>query len=335
MAKRSLALVLAVSCVVGVVLFVTRVGDDSEVVHSSIADTSSPQRAPDPEPTDARPALRTGASSKALTRPSAPTSEFESYVPQPYTASIDTNVHIEEWLKSVEKQFLEATPEALDRKRREADAGDAEAAMWLYIVHRECLFAPGSQSEMDGRVEMFENQLEAVEGPPDYQEMLLLELEKLAHISEFCTVFAEEDSDLLEDTLVWLHRAADLGHMGAQRIYHARGRELITDLRNGLAFRNPGLINEYVARADLYVRSLLENRHPHGLSLLSRMLAVGDVYEQDYPTAYAYARAAELVADGPLREEVMQRMNLAIRFLSPEELTEAEELARAIVREWR
>ena len=93
------------------------------------------------------------------------------------------------------------------------------------------------------------------------------------------------------------------------------------------------LLDEFKERADRYAKALIDAGHPQGYSLMSRMLIIGDVYERDYVRAYAYAYAVELVSQGEIVMEARSRMEGAKRHLRPDQILDAEWMAREIVRQ--
>lgn len=339
---RIKALALLLVLVVGFVLF--RQANppwtgDATAVGPAESPTTEPARFIPHEPAD-RPGSQGGStqSNRRLGQlGSGPTTEFD---PGPaessFTRTIELDLHMEDWVMAQYNAAFDGVPEDYSRKRAAAEAGDADAALAVYMLIRRCLNSPFTEWQLEQSVQRLEERL--VNLPEDaagQADNILAQIDAVHNAYEFCSVLDGANVDLVAEALDWLNRAADLGHMGAQRIYHAHARYLIAGQDGSLAFQRPGLIEEFKARTDRYVRSLLEASHPHGLSLMSRMLTIGDVYERNYVMAYAYARATELVADGRLVEEARARMNWSGRYVSPTERMEAERIARDIVRDWR
>ena len=144
----------------------------------------------------------------------------------------------------------------------------------------------------------------------------------------------EPNHDFFSEALEWLELAADLGHMGAQRLYHRYARQLIVGFATPppLLLSRPELIGEFQLRADRYARALLQSGHPQGFLLLARMLFVGDVYQQDVLVAYAYALAVEQNFGEVMRQQARISLDWIGKALPPAKLPEAESLARELLR---
>ncbi|MEM9304617.1 MAG: hypothetical protein AAGE01_21070 [Pseudomonadota bacterium] len=253
-----------------------------------------------------------------------------------YTSTIDTDVFVDEWLSQRYQAVFNGEPEDYERRLAAAEAGDADAAFDVYMLVNRCLDSPHTEWQLQQSVERLESRLlQMPEHSEGDAEQLLNRIDAVHRAQDFCAVLDGANVDLVAEGLRWLNRAADLGHMGAQRIYHAHARDLIAGQDGSLAFRQPGLIEEYKSRCDQYVRALLDAGHPQGLSLMSRMLTIGDVYERDPISAWAYARALERVGDGRLVAEAQARMNWVSRYVPPEDQREAESIADDIVDAWR
>lgn len=264
------------------------------------------------------------ATSGPIAADAEPLNSFPSY-----STTIELGNFMSLWLRERTEALYEGDPRDYQTKREEAESGDSEAAFWLHILLSECQSIPRTDWQLERRVEQAQDQLAR-----RYESAVLPEdafhfVDRIQRGYEICSVL-DPDLDLAAESLRWLNLAADLGHMGAQRLYHALARQLMWS--GSLMFRRPGLITEFKDRADQYVKRLIDAGHPQGYSLMSRMLLIGDVYEQDYFMAYVYAHAAELVGQGPFLDEARSRMESARFQLSFDQIFEAERLAREIVR---
>lgn len=247
---------------------------------------------------------------------------------------LEPGVSMSEWKDALADKVREATPADFERHRERANAGDAEAAYWLHLYYLLCENAPRTDWQLDNRLSGIERYLDRVESSGG-------DLDPRRHDSSMADLeagfrrcaFLGPEFDAGSAALDWLEIAADLGHMGAQRIYHFQARQLLTGFWYARVFERPELIPEFKDRADRYAKALLKTGHPQAYVLMARMLTIGDVYEQDYVKAHAYARAAELIGIDGTRADARRMQDWIARNLDPARVPDAEKMAQRILRE--
>ncbi|MEM7706191.1 MAG: hypothetical protein AAF358_11595 [Pseudomonadota bacterium] len=249
-----------------------------------------------------------------------------------YNVILDETIGINTWVTAQVEAIKRAKPSEFPRQRRHAEAGDPEAAMWLYFFFDYCRKAPRTDWGVQNRLAQIEAFVQRREEQAKVIDVDQYEasLESLMHSYRLCSQLgADVKADLA--ALEWITKAADLGHMGAQRLYHFRARDLIAGYDADLVFRHPQLIAVFQQNAANYAKQLLNSHHPQGLLLMSRMLHTGDVYRKDALKAYAYAKAAEIAGVDGIPEDARGRMRWIAWDLSAEEVEEATSLAYRIL----
>ena len=255
-----------------------------------------------------------------------------------HSSVLDPSVSVSawEWQQLPVEQLW--TPELIRSALDSDDVVDAEQAFELFRLYKYCIPAPANAAMLDrevGRVqEAFD---EWIKKNPDRQlEWAEESVDEAATAFYLCRVLDSSSTVLAEQALFWLERSADLGHMMAQRLYHAEARQLLVGttpgapLVNSVGFTNPDQIYEFKRRCDQYARGLLKLNHPQAYLLITRLLAHGDVYERDLPLAYAYALVAQRTdVDGVMGDSRIWQRTLG-GILSEDELAEAQRLADEI-----
>ena len=255
-----------------------------------------------------------------------------------HSSVIDPSVSISGWEWQQVPVDEAWTPERVHRALNSEESVDATEAFERFRLYKYCIAAPSNYEMLDrevGRVqEAFDEWIK--KNPNRQLEWAEEDIDDAANAFELCRVLNSSSMTMAERALFWLERAADLGHMMAQRLYHAEARELLvgttagSKLINSVGFANPEKIYEFQRRCDQYATALLKLGHPQGYLLITRLLADGDVYERDLPLAYAYALLAQRTdADGVMGDaRVWQR--LLGGMLPQDALAEAECLADEI-----
>ena len=257
------------------------------------------------------------------------TSQNTLALPPAYILELD--VPMGEWKLNYEKLVQNATPQDHDQKRQMADELDADAAYWLHVFYSRCDSAPRTEMQLDQALARTQRHAERVidAGHDGRLDRVLQSLDWYEQSFQLCS-FLDPEFDARLESLIWLGKAADLGHMGALRLYHSQARLLIVGNDSNLVFQHPDLILEFKSRARRYARRLLETDHPQGYILTARMYYVGDVYEQDYSMAYAYARVASLIGTAGSQTDAQSWMGLIAVQLTPSQLADAEIMAAEI-----
>ena len=230
------------------------------------------------------------------------------------------------WLRTRRDWIFDGLGPDIAALQTAAEVGNTDAAMDLHFLALRCPFVLDTQPPLAAWFEHLEQDyLVQVRAIGDGRSHRVLARLRQAH--EYCSALGSELDHALE-ALHWITTAADLGHAGAQRLYHFRAKQLI-DTLPGDQRADP--IEAFKQRADRYVWRLIDAGHPQGYALMSRMLMVGDVYAQDYVAAHAYQYAVVLIAQGKVEREAQRRIESVKLRLRPEQIQGAEILARQIV----
>jgi TPR repeat protein len=251
-----------------------------------------------------------------------------------YAVVLDPEIPLMDWRKSQLEAVIASAPKDVQKRREQAEGGDAESAFWMHLYFDYCRHQPKSSWQLDASlrhlVENVDRSLE--QGWEGDLEWAAERPDALERGFRLCSTL-EPDQDFGSESLEWLELAADLGHMGAQRFYHSYAREQIVGYNPyALAFRRPEVIGEFQVRADTYARAMLRTGHPQAFLLMARMLYVGDVYQKDTLMAYSYARAVENDFGEVMQQEARTRLNWIGRALPPSQLPETDRLARELLR---
>ncbi len=249
-----------------------------------------------------------------------------------YKVVLDETTGIDSWAAAQAEVIKSADPADFSKLKAQALAGDPEAAMWLYFFFDYCRKSPRTDWDVQNRLAQIEAVVQRSENQsrPIDVDQYEQSLDSLMQSYRLCRQLGA-DFDADSAALEWITNAADLGHMGAQRLYHYRARDLIAGYDADLVFRHPELIAVFQRNAANYARQLLASDHPQGLLLMARMLQIGDVFPKDAVKAYAYAKAAEIIGTEGVSEDARGRMRWIVWDLSDEEIEEATELAYAIL----
>ncbi len=325
--------VLAAALFAGAALWFVRPERSSNEGGAVIEERGTGQRGSSPES-----AARTEAPVASISNPrqAAVAGEVPAPAPTgPVVASVgvvDAEVGIVDWRDRIGREIWRASPADIEDRRRRAEAREPESAFWLSEFLRLCLTVPRTERGQERHLSRINERLEvALRRQPDGDHSWAEDaLEQSYNAFQNCAeIGPDEEPDLA--SLEWLELAADLGHQGAQRLYHAHAHELLlgTIRPNGrqLAFIYPDLIGEFRLRADRYARALLDSGSPQALTLMARMMAFGDVYQRDLVKAYAYAVAARLEGSAGLQHAATAWMDQLGEQLTTDEIAAAEDLA--------
>lgn len=306
-------------------------GDETsaETVEATPPETVEPDPDAD-EPTPQQPIVR------GTTRPGSKERNSSEAMPSQtrLSYSLDEDTRIGEWLEQYQQSVRQAQPEDHDlMKQRAEDEEDGEAAFWLHEFYKFCDDVPRSDWQLESALARTERRVEYASSEHGAEWRLRRAQNALDWYEqgyELCA-FLGPDFDTKYAALSWLETAANLGHMPALRLYHSQARELLTEDDSTLGFQQPELIRLFKSNARNYARQLLDTGHPQGYMLMARMYYMGDVYEQDYLTAYAYARAGSLVGTAGAQSDGQMWMRIIGVHLPPTEIPKADRLANEIL----
>lgn len=229
---------------------------------------------------------------------------------------------MDSWLNTVLQAVLKTPVERARSWRRAAEAGDAAAAFRQHVLAMLCLYGPRHGWQLDQRLDDLRDRLDKLEELDETQanqqvEYIQRELREAQATHALCA-HLDPELDLRVEALEWLETAAELGHRGAQRFYPYFGRSLLLSFEGGLAFEQPGLVEEFQLRARRYGESLLATGHPEGYLAMSELYFDGSAYPRDYVRSYAYALAAEWLYGGQENRVTQLRLRLLDGRISPE-----------------
>ena len=247
--------------------------------------------------------------------------------------TLDFDVSINEWMADYREAVRDSTPDDYELKRQQAEEMDADAAYWLYEFYRVCENAPRADWQLEKVLSRAERRVDYAKsdgGSSRRLDRVQRMLDWYVGSYELCS-FLGPEFDTRSESLAWLETAADLGHMGALRLYHSQARELLTGNDSNLVFHKPDLLYAFKMNSQKYARELLKTDHPQGYLLMARMYFVGDVYDQDFVKAYAYARAAYLVGTAGAQSDAQSWINVISSNLPPLDIPDAEGLAQELL----
>lgn len=253
------------------------------------------------------------------------------------TFALDEKVRMGSWLVQFQGSVREAQPGDFDWYQQKAEEQDPDAAFWLHEFYKYCDDVPRSDWQLDSALSRTEQRVERTTSNNGYGGERRLQraqnrLDWYEQGYELCS-FLGADFDTKAASLAWLEMAANLGHMAALRLYHSQARLLLTEDDSTLGFQQPDLIHLFKSNARNYARQLLATGHPQGYFLMARMYYIGDVFQRDYLTAYAYARAGYLVGTAGAQADGQMWMRLIGQHLPPADLPQADRLANEILSE--
>ncbi|MEM7706190.1 MAG: hypothetical protein AAF358_11590 [Pseudomonadota bacterium] len=253
-----------------------------------------------------------------------------STVNQAYLGPFAPGVRLDGWLEEYFFTIQDQSANDMEVQRNLAGKGDANAAFWMYVYCVHCLAGPRTDCQLERKLAEYEGMLNEPNISDEQASQVTQGIENLYAILELCSDTVD-NNNLRSEALQWLHTAADLGHMGARRLYHYYARWLILGNGSGLAFEYPGLVQEFQERAKTYANSILALGHVQAYVLLSEMYFAGDVYPRDFMQSYAYALAAEEIEGDQLENTTRMRLRRVEYRLSPREKAEARKLASTLV----
>lgn len=188
-----------------------------------------------------------------------------------------------------------------------AEAGDAEAAMYLFIKIDECrrqLYRDGHQARpAPVRGDSVEAQLIA-RTPPDCHGLTL---------------------DQYQNNVRWLEQAADAGIAMAQRSYAGNAEAVVGNSSQMLA--HPEKVVAYRRKAMQYLRQAAVNGSVEALIELGDAYDRGILAQRDPMRAYAYYYATDLVSPSAYGR---QRLQTYAAHLEPSQLATATQQGRRI-----
>ena len=240
-----------------------------------------------------------------------------------------------QWFELQFEEMASALPEEIPERRKDALSGNADSAFWMYMYFDHCGSQPRAAWQLERALDEARNQLDrAIQEHYDNIDEWYTQHLKLEQGFKLCAILGT-DFDTVSAALEWLEIAADLGHLPAQSLYFEWAWYLISLGNAALAFKHPGLVEEFKIRADTYVKALLHAKHPHALILMSQMLWMGGIYERDLLKAYAYARAAERFNSEETQQQAQAMQRLIESELPPAELNKANKLARELLLKYK
>ena len=129
-----------------------------------------------------------------------------------------------------------------------------------------------------------------------------------------------------------LSLAAERGYPQAQIAYYQSIRWLLTR-QPMTVYRDPLLVHRYRAQAPAHLLAAIRSGHSEAFVEYSLAMQEGILFEKDDEMAYAYARAADLAADG---ENDMATIYLAIleKALEPGQLAAGRKHGRELYDQW-
>lgn len=201
---------------------------------------------------------------------------------------------------------------AFNRLRPHAEAGDAEAALAIYLKLLECKKAL-EEDLSEETIEMYEQMGAA-------SSLLATSMAKL----EDC----EGVEKLSIDADQWLVQAAEAGVEEAQLLYAADPTPILGDAKDML--RDPVAVQRYRSKSMDYLTALATRGNVEGMLALARSFDSGVLTDRDISKSYAYYKAASLAFPGILSPDFIYSMSQKI---SPEDRAEAERMASAVHRQ--
>ena len=216
--------------------------------------------------------------------------------------------------------------------RRPGDpALDADTAYRLYMYFGNCSIALRNARQVDQQIEKMVSRthtasvraLEGLEG----------RLDQIIDFYELCRPIPP-DVDSRMEAVIWMSEAVRLGHEIAEVQFYVKAMGFILrpdpNTNNPpLAMKHPGLVADFKTTSRLGLARALEKGHPEAWLAKSQAVLEGLIYPKDPLLTYAYARKAELEAakNHMILSEVDRWKQEATKYLSQEQIAEAEQLA--------
>jgi len=332
--RRKWLLVLALAGVLAVFVYQRPLseGEFDETSRETVttADADGFAHAVEPVGDEPEPALDT----RGITRNGAPVAATDPSAPRTGASySLPVDVRMSAWMEDYQESIRDSTREDFEQKQEEAKALDGEAAYWLYEFYSFCDRQPRSEWQLDNALSRVESRIERSErwrGNEWRLDRAQETLDEYEQGYQLCS-FLGPDFDIKAAALAWLETAADLGHMGAMRLYHSQARRLLTEDDSTLGFQQPDLIHMFKSNARKYASQLLATGHPQGYLLMARMYYVGDVFKQDFNLAYAWAYAGLLAGTMAEQYDAQMWLRVIAQNLPPTNIRAAEKMARELL----
>jgi len=208
---------------------------------------------------------------------------------------------------------------------------DADTAYRLYMYFGNCSIALRSGRQIDQQVEKIVNRAQTASGRS--LENLEGRLDQIIDFYELCQPIPS-DVDSRMEAVIWMSEAVRLGHEIAEVQFYKKAMGFILrpdpNVNNPpLAMKHPGLVADFKTTARLGLARAMEKGHPEAYLAKSQAVLEGLIYPKDPVLAYAYARTAELEAakNHMIVSDVGTWKQQAARYLSQEQVAEAEQLA--------
>jgi hypothetical protein len=214
---------------------------------------------------------------------------------------------------------------------------DAEMAYRLYMYYGMCSMAPRTARQADHSLAQIAERAER----SSRRRLGALErrAEWTADMYELCRSIPP-DVDCREEAVLWMTEAVRLGHEIAQVQFYdkALGFLMRPDPWFGgppLVLERPELIGEFRMTASQALTGAVKKGHPEAYLAMSEAVLDGVVFPKDPVTSLAYALAAEMEAmrSHIILRDLSEQKQLASQFLDPDQIAEAEQLARNLLGE--
>lgn len=201
--------------------------------------------------------------------------------------------------------------ELLARLRPLADAGDAGAALKLYLKMYECHSELSAPPHSDEQLRIWSK------AGVDVNSALAEHERKLDDCAGAEASFSERGH--------WLERAAEAGSKQARMLYVTDTRAVIGDESDAL--RDPDKIRRYKQTAMRYLHSLSRDGSAQGMLGLAGAYDSGVLAPSNPELSYAYYRALHLARPGLVSENLIRAQRIKI---PPDRLLQADALARRL-----
>lgn len=199
--------------------------------------------------------------------------------------------------------------EVFQRLQPRAEAGDADAALAIYLKLRECYQAINEELPEEA-IRMYEE----VGAASSLLQMRLAQLED-----------CENTSTLSTDASQWLSQAAEAGVEEAQLIYATNPTPILGRTEDML--RDPEAVQRYKTKSMQYLTTLAGQGSVEGMLALARTFNSGLLTDRNVSKSYAYYKATNLALPGTLSPRFIEAMSQQV---PPGEREEAERMASAI-----
>ena len=242
------------------------------------------------------------------------------------------NVRMDDYKASLWSE-IQANPPAFETLGD--PALDAETAYRMYMYYGMCSVAPRTARQVDQELAEIAERAERTNRR--HLGNLERRAEWTADMYELCQAIPAE-VDCRMEAILWMTEAVRLGHEIAQVQFYdkVQGFLMRADPWFGgppLVLERPQLVSEFRMTASQALGRALERGHPEAYLAMSEAVLDGVVFSRDPVAALAYALAAERQAmrSQILLPELPERKQLASQYLDPEQLAEAEQMARDLL----